>query len=446
MMEAAARNLFFRSLKGISEGALTLHTRGGPMIFGQPGSDLRAEIRVHEERFFRRAVLDGDDGVGEAYVDGDWNSPDLVSVVRLAVRNMRRLESGSRTLSALSRAARLIRHRTRRNTVRGSRRNIAAHYDLGNDFFRLFLDRQMVYSSAVYGGSGDSLEQAQVNKLDMIARKLRLGPDDHVLEIGTGWGAFAIHAAENYGCRITTTTISQAQHDEARERFRDRGLGGRIELLLEDYRNLRGRYDKIVSIEMFEAVGLEYYDAFFGACDRLLAPEGSMLLQTITMNEQHYRAYRRKSDWIKENIFPGSELASVSEIVKSLGRATRLSVTHLADIGIHYARTLEAWRERFLAARGAAREIGFDERFLRMWEYYLAYCEGGFRERYIGDVQMLMTKVPSRKGYSGSPSGPGSGFPRGRFLPKAIPSARCRGSSFCGTGCCAPARAFPRSA
>jgi len=265
----------------------------------------------------------------------------------------------------------------------------------------LFLDPSMMYSCAFYESEEDTLEAAQFQKLDRICRKLRLGPEDHVLEIGTGWGAFALHATERYGCRVTTTTISREQFEVAERRFG----GSNIELLFEDYRNLKGVYDKIVSIEMFEAVGLRHYDEFFGACDRLLKPDGSMLMQAITMNERSFPAYRRKADWIQKYIFPGSELASVGEILNSLRRATTLSLHHFEDIGTHYARTLAAWRDAFRSHLEEVRGLGFDERFIRMWDYYLAYCEGAFLERHIGDAQILLTKACNPKPLLGEPWG-----------------------------------------
>jgi cyclopropane-fatty-acyl-phospholipid synthase len=309
------------------------------------------------------------------------------------VRNLACLERSNGALSLVSRIADTVRHRLKANTISGSRSNIRAHYDLSNDFFRLFLDRSMMYSCAWYETGADSLETAQLQKLDRICRKLELSPGDHVLEIGTGWGAFALHAARHYGCRVTTTTISSEQHDFARERFSDDPAGERIELLFEDYRNLRGRFDKIVSIEMFEAVGFAFYDQFFGACDRLLQPDGSMLIQTITMNDQTFPVYRRRSDWIQKYIFPGSALASMSGILASLARATRLGLFHAEDMGAHYALTLAAWRERFHRQQKAVRALGFDDRFLRMWDYYFAYCEGAFTERHISDVQLVLSKV-----------------------------------------------------
>jgi cyclopropane-fatty-acyl-phospholipid synthase len=284
------------------------------------------------------------------------------------------MENGNQLFSILSSVRDAIRHRLRGNSPSGSFRNIRHHYDLGNDFYRLFLDPTMAYSCAYYQTPEDSLEQAQLRKYERICLKLQLRPSDHLLEIGTGWGGFAVYAAKNYGCRMTTTTISREQYEYARESFRDLGpAGDRITLLLEDYRNLRGQFDKLVSIEMFEAVGLQYYDSYFSACDRLLKPDGIMFLQTITMNEQNFPVYRKRCDWIQKYIFPGAELASLAEVLGSIGRCTKFSAHHAEDIGRHYAETLKAWRERFMANAGRVRTLGFDDTFLRMWEYYLTY-------------------------------------------------------------------------
>jgi cyclopropane-fatty-acyl-phospholipid synthase len=377
----------------VRHGSIEIICPEGSYLFGEAGTGLRAVIAVHDERFFSRVLWGGDDAAGDSYVDGDWSSPDPVAVVRLAARNLSELEGGNPLLSFVNRLFHRLRHRMNRNTILGSRRNIQAHYDLSNDFFRLFLDRNMVYSSAVYRDSSDSLEEAQIEKLDRVCRKLRLGPDDHVLEIGTGWGAFALHAARNYGCRVTTTTISREQHDEARQLFNSAGEAGeRINLLLEDYRILQGSFNKLVSIEMFEAVGLDYYDAFFSTCDRLLTPDGSMVMQAITMNEHRFDAYKKQSDWIQRRIFPGAQLASIREILSSLVRSTRLSLYNVEDIGLHYAYTLAEWRRRFHESIEEVRALGFDPAFCRMWDYYLAYCEGAFRERHISDVQLMLTK------------------------------------------------------
>lgn len=394
-----ARKAVFRMLENVRHGSLEVicpadgSREARTHLFGEAGAGLRAAIAVHDERFFSRVLWGGDDAAGDSWVDGDWSSPDPVAVVRLAARNLSELERGNPLLSFANRLFHRLRHRMNRNTVVGSRRNIQAHYDLSNDFFRLFLDRNMVYSSAVYRHSDDSLEEAQIEKFDRICRKLRLSPGDHVLEIGTGWGAFALYASRNYDCRVTTTTISREQHDEARQLFARAGeAGARISLLLEDYRNLQGSFNKLVSIEMFEAVGLDNYDAFFTTCDRLLTPNGSMVMQTITMNEHRFDAYRKQSDWIQRRIFPGAQLASIREILTSLVRSTRLSLYNVEDLGLHYAFTLAEWRRRFHESIDEVRALGFDEAFCRMWDYYLAYCEGAFRERHISDAQLMLTK------------------------------------------------------
>ena len=410
MSMSFARKAVFRMLENVRHGALEVISpakgseKARTYLFGEAGTSLRASITVHHERFFSRVLWGGDDAAGDSYVDGDWSSPDPVAVVRLAARNLSELEGGNPVLSLANRLFHRLRHRMNRNTVVGSRRNIQAHYDLSNDFFRLFLDRNMVYSSAVYRHANDSLEEAQIEKLDRICRKLRLGPGDHVLEIGTGWGAFALYASRNYGCRVTTTTISREQHDEAGQLFASAGeAGDRINLLLEDYRNLQGSFNKLVSIEMFEAVGLDYYDAFFSTCDRLLTADGSMVMQAITMNEHRFDAYKKQSDWIQRRIFPGAQLASIREILNSLVRSTRLSLYNIEDIGLHYAYTLGEWRRRFHESIDEVRALGFDEAFCRMWDYYLAYCEGAFRERHISDVQLMLTKNANPEILHGEP-------------------------------------------
>jgi len=348
---------------------------------------------VRDDRFFSRALFGADVGIGESYMDGDWTSPSPADVVRFGIRNLGLLENRNRVFSGINRGLNLLRHRLRPNTPGGSEKNIRAHYDLSNDFFRLFLDRNLAYSCAYYESTEDSLEKAQVQKFDRICRKLQLQPGDQLLEIGTGWGGFAVYAATHFGCRVTTTTISQRQFEYAQAWFKKEGLDeSRVRLLLQDYRDLQGEFDKIVSIEMFEAVGYDYYDEFFRACNRLLKPGGTMLLQTITMNEARFPSYRRETDWIQKHIFPGSELASIQGIIASLKRVTDLSLSHSEEIGLHYVYTLRAWREQFLRSLDSVRELGFDERFIRMWDFYLAYCEGAFRERYIGNSQLVLSK------------------------------------------------------
>ncbi len=386
-----AKKLFYRSLADLRDCFIEIRTGGSTRAFGDPGDPLKAELVVHNERFFTRAVLGGDIGVGEAYTDGDWSSSDVVSVVRAAIRNMPKLDAQNRLISFATRFLNYLRHWRNDNTETGSRRNIASHYDLGNEFYSLFLDPSMAYSCAVYNDADDTLEIAQKRKFETICRKLDLQAGDHVIEIGTGWGGFAAYATQHYGCHITTTTISRQQHDFSAQLFASLP-GSRIELLSEDYRNLTGSYDKLVSIEMFEAVGYKHYDEFFQACERLLKPKGKMVLQTITMNEKHFRQYLLQSDWIKKYIFPGAELASIAGILQSAARVSSLQLAGAQDIGEHYALTLREWRRRFLSRLPDVRRLGFDERFIRMWNFYLAYCEGGFLEHYIGDVQLVLAK------------------------------------------------------
>ncbi len=399
-----AKGIGLRTLDSFRDGCLEVACPDKTHLCGDAASPHKALLVVHDERFFRHMLFGEEVGIGESYMDGDWSSPDLVGLMRIGLRNLSRLEAENRLSSSLSRWRDRVRHWLRGNSLRGSRRNIGFHYDLSNDFFRLFLDPTMTYSCGYFESPQDSLELAQLHKFERVCRKLRLGPRDHLLEIGTGWGGLALYASETCGCRVTTTTISREQRDFAANLFAKSGPDGRrIELVLEDYRNLRGQYDKIVSIEMFEAVGFRHYDDFFSACDRLLGPDGSMLLQTITVSDQHFPAYLRQCDWIQTHIFPGSELASVAEILRSLARVTRLSLFHAENIGQHYARTLAAWRERFLAALPQVRALGFDERFIRMWDYYLANCEAAFLERYTSDFQLLLTKNGNPRPLFGEP-------------------------------------------
>lgn len=388
-----AKRQFLKALNGLQGGFLELVCPEATYTFGDPAAELRAMAVIHDERFFVRAVTGADIGIGESYMDGDWTSPDLVSLARLATRNLRRLDAAHPWLSAIHRFASRWRHRLRDNNLAGSRENIRAHYDLGNDFYRLFLDREMLYSSGYFTHDAESLEQAQRNKMDLICRKLQVQPGDRVLEIGCGWGAFAVFVAQNCGAHVTGLTLSPAQFEHASRRAADSDVGsGSVRIFLQDYRQLEGQFDKIVSIEMFEAVGLAHYDEFFSACDRLLAPGGSMLLQTITLREQELKKYRHRVDWIQTYIFPGSELAFLGEVQKSLARATSLTTEGLESFGQSYARTLAHWRENFFRRLADVRALGFDERFQRMWDFYLSWCEGAFREKYINVVHLLLDK------------------------------------------------------
>jgi cyclopropane-fatty-acyl-phospholipid synthase len=385
-------------MKALGGGTLRVEILDRTYRFGQP-SDLDAVLVVRDERFFRRALTGADIGIGESYMDGDWCTPDLVALGRLMLRNRSALSGRSPMAAALVGLAGALARRLRDNSRAGSRRHIRRHYDLGNEFFRLFLDSElMMYSCACFESPGDSLESAQVAKVDRICRMLDLQPGDHVLEIGSGWGGFARWAAGRYGCRVTTTTISDEQYRHILEwKARSGETGARVEALRADYRELTGRFDKIVSIEMFEAVGLRHYDDYFGAVDRLLSPDGSMILQTITVDDQWFPRYHGRPDWIEKHIFPGGELASVGEIQKSLARTTRMSIHAAENFGTHYARTLRLWRARFHQHLDRVRALGFDDRFIRMWDFYLGICEATFLERHTGVFRMLLVKNGSRQ-------------------------------------------------
>jgi cyclopropane-fatty-acyl-phospholipid synthase len=328
---------------------------------------------------------------------GYWHCDDLTGLIRLLVVNRNVLENLGGGLARLANPLRKALHWINRNTKSGARRNISAHYDLGNEFFSLWLDDAMMYSAAVFDRPDMSLEEASAAKLDRICQKLELSADDHVLEIGTGWGGFAIHAATHYGCRVTTTTISREQYDFARARVTQAGLDDRITLLLKDYRELEGEFDKVVSIEMIEAVGHAYLDTYFSCCSQRLKPGGMMALQAITIPEQRYKAALKSVDFIQRYIFPGGFLPSVTAMLQSVGARTDMRLYHLEDIGEHYATTLRHWRERFHKKLADIRGMGYSEQFLRMWEYYYCYCEGAFMERAIGNVQMLLVKPESRR-------------------------------------------------
>ncbi|HSB96357.1 MAG TPA: cyclopropane-fatty-acyl-phospholipid synthase family protein [Spongiibacteraceae bacterium] len=400
-IDKLAKKLVLQLLKKIRMGRLTLEDAGEIFEFGDgvDGSDLIAHISVHEVSAYRDILLRGSIGSGEAYMLGSWSSPDLTKVVRLIVANRHlmddmdgRLLTPRKLVTALSRAGLRLFHALRNNSKSRAQRNIAAHYDLGNRFFELFLDPTMMYSAAIFPAPDSSLAEASLYKIDRICKQLQLQPGDHLLEIGTGWGGLALHAAQHYGCRVTTTTISREQYEYSKQRIAAAGYADRIELLLRDYRELEGQFDKLVSVEMIEAVGHAYYRAYFEKCASLLKPAGLMLIQAITIADQRYEAARRSVDFIQRYIFPGGCLPSIEVIARHLARYTDLNIVGIDDITQHYARTLQAWRERFVARIDDVRAQGFDEVFVRMWQFYLCYCEGGFRERSIGTQQILMAK------------------------------------------------------
>jgi cyclopropane-fatty-acyl-phospholipid synthase len=397
ILDRLARGAVEARLARLEGADLTVVEGHGHARHGTPGAPLRAALHVHDPRTWRAVLLGGTVGSAEAYADGWWTSDDPAAVVRavLAAGGAGApLETG---LARLGAAADRLVHALRRNSRRGARQNIRDHYDLGNDFFALFLDETLTYSCGIFEAPGASMREASEAKLDRVCRKLELSPRHHVLEIGTGWGSFALHAASRYGCRVTTATLSREQADLAARRVREAGLEGRVEVLQRDYRDLTGCYDRLVSIEMIEAVGWRFYPAFFRACAERLAPDGMMLLQAITMQDQAYEARKDEADFIKRHVFPGSCIPSVTALCGAATQASDMRLFHLEDIGPHYAVTLRRWRERLRERWGEARALGKEERFLRMFEFYLAYCEAGFEERYLGDAQMLFVKPGARR-------------------------------------------------
>ncbi|ODS62165.1 MAG: cyclopropane-fatty-acyl-phospholipid synthase [Arenimonas sp. SCN 70-307] len=395
-LDRLLRRRLLDTLGELRGGQVVVRDALGTVTLGEPDG-LRAELDILDPGFYRAAAAQGSVGAGEAYMDGLWRCDDLVALVQLLVINRDRLDAMETGLARFGGLALRGWHALRRNTRAGSRKNIAAHYDLGNELFKLFLDESMMYSSAVYADASETLEQAQFRKLERICRKLDLRPTDHLVEIGTGWGGMAIHAASRFGCRVTTTTISKEQHALATERVAAAGLSDRVTVLLEDYRDLRGEYDKLVSIEMIEAIGHQYLETYLAKCASLLKPEGLALIQAITIEDHRYEQALHSVDFIKRFIFPGSFIPCVSAITGAAARASDLRLVNLEDIGPSYALTLRAWRERFLARLDEVRAQGYDERFIRMWEFYLAYCEGGFLERSIGDVHLLLARPGNRR-------------------------------------------------
>jgi len=360
-------------------------------------SKLQASILIHHPSFYNRILFSGSIGAAEAYMEGLWSADNLTTVMRIIAINQPVFAEMETGLARLTAPIYKAYHWARKNTRVGSRKNILAHYDLGNSFYKLFLDPTMTYSCGIFESELSTMEEASVAKYDRICRKLQLGPGDRVVEIGTGWGGFALHAVQNYNVHVTTTTISDEQHRFAAEQFKKAGIQDRVTLLKEDYRNLKGQFDKLVSIEMIEAVGHQYFNTFFRACSQLLHDKGMMLLQAITIRDQEFQPYIHSVDFIKRYIFPGGCVTSVAAMLASIARVTDLRIFHLEDITPHYARTLREWRKRFFDNIQKVRALNFPETFIRMWEYYLCYCEGGFSERYIGNVQMLLTKPLCRR-------------------------------------------------
>lgn len=391
ILDGLARKAVRKKLLSLRHGLIEIRDGSQCHTFGQQGKGekLQATITVNDARFYGDLAYGGSVGAGESWMQGHWQCDNLVDLVRIMVRNRDLLDGMEGGLAAISRPALRIFHWVNRNTRSGARRNIAAHYDLGNDFFSLWLDESMMYSCAIFDSQDASLGEAQRTRLDRVCQQLDLQASDHLVEIGTGWGGLAIHAARHYGCRVTTTTISEQQHAMARQRIDAAGLGDRINLLLEDYRDLQGRYDKLVSLEMIEAIGADQYDTYFAKCADLLHPGGRMLIQAITIEDDRFDEYRKQVDFIQRYIFPGSCLPSERVMRESIERRTDLRVKQVDDIGLHYATTLSHWRRNFFARLDEVRALGYPEEFIRMWDFYLCYCEGGFLERSISDVHLV---------------------------------------------------------
>ncbi|WP_166268221.1 SAM-dependent methyltransferase [Marinobacter caseinilyticus] len=399
MTDRWARKLVCQQLGELRDGVLTIRESGlDDQIFGDGNSDFpAAELHVHDSSTWRDLLTGGSVGAAEAFVTGDWSSPDLVALLRFFTRNVDRMNAFEDRYSWITKPTLRGLHWLNRNTPAGSRKNIEAHYDLGNDLFESFLDPTMMYSSAIYPDDQASLDQAAVHKLDTICKKLDLHPGDRVIEIGTGWGGFAIHAAKHYGCHVTTTTISNEQWQWAKAKVDEAGLSDRITLLFDDYRDLTGTFDKLVSIEMIEAVGPQFLDSYLGQINTLLKPDGLALIQAINMPEQRYQRALKNVDFIQRFIFPGSFIPSFGAILDSVRTQSNLVLTHAEDLGFHYARTLHDWCARFMTNRDHIQSIGYDQAFQRLWHFYFAYCEAGFSERAIGVSQLLLAKPGNKR-------------------------------------------------
>jgi cyclopropane-fatty-acyl-phospholipid synthase len=391
-----AKSQILKRLQHLHTGHLTLIDGNQKYVFGNNG-EITATITIHDPRFYGEIAFGGSIGAGEAYMLGYWSADNLTDVIRLMCINQSVMDTLEGGYQWLTKPLMKILHWLNSNTTEGSRKNIAAHYDLGNSMFALFLDPTMMYSSAIFNADTPTLQSASELKLKTICDKLDLKPTDHVVEIGTGWGGFAIYAAKNYGCKVTTTTISKQQYELAKSRVQAAGLDDKITLLLEDYRHLDGQYDKLVSIEMIEAVGYQFYDTYFSKVSKLLKPHGLALIQAITIVDQRYESAKSSVDFIQRYIFPGSCIPSNTAMLNSITKVSDLRLFDLEDIGPHYATTLRVWRENFFANIQMVCALGYSEEFVRMWEFYLCYCEGGFAERALGDVHLLLAKPENRR-------------------------------------------------
>lgn len=389
-----ARKLVLSQLQQLQHGQITITDSVGTVTVGQEAADgLQAELTIHDPAVYRTLIWQGSLGFAECYLQGMWTTEDLTRLIRIFCRNMDQLNANEKGLSWCFQQVARLKHWLSDNSKTGSKRNIAAHYDLSNEFFQLFLDPTMSYSSALFTSEEQTLEEASVEKIDRACRQLELQPGDHLMEIGTGWGGLALHAVQNYGCRVTTTTLSRQQYELARQRIADAGLENQIEVLLTDYRDLQGEYDKLVSIEMIEAVGHRHLTTYFQQCNNLLKRGGKMLIQAITIPEQRYERYLKSADFIQRYIFPGGHLPSVAAMQQAVSQQTALRLIDLHEFGFSYARTLRQWLHNFTPQLESVKALGFDDRFINMWTYYLCYCEAAFLEQSVGVAQLTWNKA-----------------------------------------------------
>jgi len=390
-------NLLFKVFNQLPLGSLELELPDGHILYFGNGNEVKPRIRVINNNFFSKCVWYGDIGFAESYMDGDWHTDNIADVISWFIINLNYnpilTGKGVRKYAInFMRLANSAYHSARKNTIEGSRKNISEHYDLGNDFYKLFLDKTMTYSSAIFKTPEQSLEDAQTEKYDRLCREINLNSTDHLLEIGSGWGGFALHAAKNYGCKVTTITISEEQFKYAKERFIKEGLEDQIDIRMQDYRTLEGAFDKVVSIEMLEAVGHEFLPVYFKKVNELLKPNGSIALQVITSGEKRYNEFRKDVDFIQKHIFPGSQTPSISAIQDAINKVSDLNLFDAKDIGLHYAKTLRMWYDSFNHRLEEVKKLGMDDKFIRKWNYYLAYCESAFKLRHVTVMQLVYTR------------------------------------------------------
>lgn len=386
------KKILYKRLSQIKNCTLTIRDGSKTLHFGDKNNALKAEIIVNDERFYSFIIFGGSIGASEAFMNRFWDTPDLTNVIKAFSRNYDLTNKLESKFNLLLKPFFQFIHFLNKNSKKNSKRNISAHYDLSNDFFSMFLDKSMMYSSAIFANKNQDLYGASLNKLDIICKKLNLKKSDHVVEIGTGWGGFAIFAAENFGCKVTTTTISKEQYNFTKKLIKEKKLGKKVTLLFTDYRDLKGKYDKLVSIEMIEAVGHQYYSEYFKQINNLLKENGAALIQAITIRDQNYLGAVKSVDFIQRYIFPGSCIPSIEVIQKTISSQTNMIISDLENINHHYAKTLFMWNKNFNKNITKIKKLGFDDRFSRMWNFYFSYCEGGFDERVINDYHILMTK------------------------------------------------------